>query len=206
MKNNTLKSKFFIDYDISKYTQRPFFGLLGKIFNLSDSIYNQNNFNLNDKDKKKLNFDVYEQKMRFTKSMTKGCGSYCYLIFYVKPNMNNIIENNTEIENQNYELFSEFNLFFRIFDDNDFIDITNDKYIVSSLSTNNTIDGFNDSIEKNDKGLISAFEVYAVTKDKKRASSSLRISLSYLTTKEEIDTFIDSFRKNLKQLDFGGKR
>ena len=34
MKNNTLKSKFFIDYDISKYTQRPFFGLLGKIFNI----------------------------------------------------------------------------------------------------------------------------------------------------------------------------
>ena len=44
--------------------------------------------------------------------------------------------------------------------------------------------------------------VYAVTKDKERSKSSLRISLSYLTTKEEIDTFIDSFGKHLKQLDF----
>ena len=46
--------------------------------------------------------------------------------------------------------------------------------------------------------------VYAVTRDKERASSSLRISLSYLTTKKEIDTFIESFSKNLKELNFRG--
>jgi cysteine desulfurase len=35
--------------------------------------------------------------------------------------------------------------------------------------------------------------VLALTKDEKRASSSLRISLSYLTTKEELDTFLKYF-------------
>ncbi len=36
--------------------------------------------------------------------------------------------------------------------------------------------------------------VYAVTNDKDRASSSVRISLSYLTTKEEIDYFLEKFK------------
>ncbi len=36
--------------------------------------------------------------------------------------------------------------------------------------------------------------VYAVTNDKDRASSSVRISLSYLTTKEELDYFLDKFK------------
>ena len=36
--------------------------------------------------------------------------------------------------------------------------------------------------------------VYAVTNDKDRASSSVRISLSYLTTKEEIDYFLKKFK------------
>ena len=36
--------------------------------------------------------------------------------------------------------------------------------------------------------------VYAVTNDKDRASSSVRISLSYLTTKEEVDYFLDKFK------------
>ena len=35
--------------------------------------------------------------------------------------------------------------------------------------------------------------VYAVTKDRDRASNSLRISLSYLTTKEEINKFLEVF-------------
>ena len=44
--------------------------------------------------------------------------------------------------------------------------------------------------------------VYALTHDKERARSSLRISLSYLTTKEEIDAFIKSFQKNIENLNF----
>lgn len=45
--------------------------------------------------------------------------------------------------------------------------------------------------------------VYAVTHDKEKASRSIRISLSYLTTKEEIDTFIRVFNECIKKLDFG---
>ena len=42
--------------------------------------------------------------------------------------------------------------------------------------------------------------VLSVTKDEARASSSIRISISYLTTKEEIDTFLKSFKKHYKKL------
>lgn len=42
--------------------------------------------------------------------------------------------------------------------------------------------------------------VFAVTNDMEKASHSMRISLSYLTTKEEIDIFIKSFSKNLEKL------
>ena len=45
--------------------------------------------------------------------------------------------------------------------------------------------------------------VYAVTHDKDKASRSLRISISYLTTKEEIDEFIEAFKKCLDKLSFG---
>ena len=41
--------------------------------------------------------------------------------------------------------------------------------------------------------------VYAVTKDKDRSSSSMRVSLSYLTTKEEIDKFISSLDKHINE-------
>ena len=37
--------------------------------------------------------------------------------------------------------------------------------------------------------------VYAVTRDKERASNTIRISLSYLTTEEEIDKFLEIFDK-----------
>ena len=40
----------------------------------------------------------------------------------------------------------------------------------------------------------------AIFSDKDRASSSLRISLSYLTTKEELDKFIQSFTNNFNRL------
>ena len=42
--------------------------------------------------------------------------------------------------------------------------------------------------------------VLAVTHDEKRASSSIRVSISYLTTKEEIDLFVKSFKKNIERL------
>lgn len=42
--------------------------------------------------------------------------------------------------------------------------------------------------------------VYALTKDENRANSSLRISLSYLTTEEEINYFIECFKKCIDSL------
>ena len=44
--------------------------------------------------------------------------------------------------------------------------------------------------------------VYAVTHDKERSTNSLRISISYLTTKEEIDKLIESLTKNIESLSF----
>jgi cysteine desulfurase len=45
--------------------------------------------------------------------------------------------------------------------------------------------------------------VYALTKDKSLASSSLRISLAHLTKKEEIEYFLDEFDKAYKELTNG---
>ena len=42
--------------------------------------------------------------------------------------------------------------------------------------------------------------VLSLTKDERRAKSSIRISISYMTTKEEIELFIDAFRKCLERL------
>ena len=42
--------------------------------------------------------------------------------------------------------------------------------------------------------------VYEITKDEERAKRSLRISISPLTTKEEIDKFISIFKTKLKEL------
>lgn len=42
--------------------------------------------------------------------------------------------------------------------------------------------------------------VYSVTNDENYATHSLRISLSYLTTKEEIDTFINVLKTKIKEL------
>ena len=42
--------------------------------------------------------------------------------------------------------------------------------------------------------------VYAITHDELKASHSMRISISYLTTKEELDEFIIKFSKKLKEL------
>lgn len=45
--------------------------------------------------------------------------------------------------------------------------------------------------------------VYALTKDEVRASSSLRISLSHLTTKEEIDLFLEKIKECIQNLKIG---
>ncbi len=42
--------------------------------------------------------------------------------------------------------------------------------------------------------------VYEITKDMNRSKSSIRISISHLTTKEEIDSFLISFAKNYQKL------
>ncbi len=42
--------------------------------------------------------------------------------------------------------------------------------------------------------------VYALTKDEERAKSSIRVSISYVTTKEEIDEFLKSFELCYKKL------
>ena len=47
--------------------------------------------------------------------------------------------------------------------------------------------------------------VYAVTRDKDRAGHSIRISLSYKTTKEEIDKFLEVFEKLLNSLNIRGE-
>ena len=44
--------------------------------------------------------------------------------------------------------------------------------------------------------------VYALTHDKDKSSSSMRVSLSYLTTKEEIDIFIDALKEAIEKLNF----
>ena len=47
--------------------------------------------------------------------------------------------------------------------------------------------------------------VYALTKDEYLSNQSLRISLSYMTTEEEVDEFLRIFDMCIKKLDLGGK-
>ena len=47
--------------------------------------------------------------------------------------------------------------------------------------------------------------VYSVTHDKDRASRSMRISLSYLTKRKEIDYFIENFSECIDNLSFERK-
>ncbi len=47
--------------------------------------------------------------------------------------------------------------------------------------------------------------VYALTKDKSLATTSIRVSLSHLTTDEEIDLFLKTFDKCYKELEVNGK-
>ena len=45
-----------------------------------------------------------------------------------------------------------------------------------------------------------SLSVYELTKNKDLASTSIRISLSYLTTKEEINYFLKNFKEKIKEL------
>ena len=45
--------------------------------------------------------------------------------------------------------------------------------------------------------------VYAKTKDKSLSSTSVRISISHLTKKEEVDEFLEIFDKCYKELENG---
>lgn len=47
--------------------------------------------------------------------------------------------------------------------------------------------------------------VYAVTKDKNLSLSSVRLSLSHLTTPEEVNTFLETFAKIYKEYELNGK-
>lgn len=47
--------------------------------------------------------------------------------------------------------------------------------------------------------------VYALTKDKALASSSVRVSLSHLTTKEEVEEFLQAIDECIKELEDNGK-
>ena len=47
--------------------------------------------------------------------------------------------------------------------------------------------------------------IYALTKDKSLASTSIRLSISHLTTEKEIDTFINIFDNYIKELKNNGK-
>ena len=44
--------------------------------------------------------------------------------------------------------------------------------------------------------------VFELTHDKVRASSSIRISISYLTTDDDIDYFLETLKKKIKELSF----
>jgi len=46
--------------------------------------------------------------------------------------------------------------------------------------------------------------VYAVTLDEDKARRSMRVSISHLTTKEELDKFVDSLEKNISKLNLRG--
>ena len=46
--------------------------------------------------------------------------------------------------------------------------------------------------------------VYSLTNNKEIASSSIRISISYVTKEEEIDIFIDEFIKTVERLTLRG--
>ena len=46
--------------------------------------------------------------------------------------------------------------------------------------------------------------IYAVTGDEEKARRSMRVSISHLTTKEELDVFVKSLNENINKLNLRG--
>ena len=88
----------------------------------------------------KLEFDAQEQKIFFRQSDTSGCGKHCYLVVGVKSNNNYISDG--RVNNINYELFSEYTIIYRFFENIinlniNYMDIQNNQLIFNSLSYKN---------------------------------------------------------------------
>ena len=112
----------------------------------------------------------------------------------------NIDDNTKYIEKLNHKIVDNFKKY-----DNVYINST-DKSVMNTI--NISIKGikpetFIHALEKEEiyvstKSACSKSDslsnsVYAVTKDKERAANTIRISLSYLTTEEEVDKFLEVF-------------
>ena len=87
-----------------------------------------------------LEFDAQEQKIFFRQSDTSKCGKHCYLVVGVKSN-NNYFSDGKD-NNINYELFSEYTIIYRYFENIinlniNYMDIQNNQLIFNSLSYKN---------------------------------------------------------------------
>ena len=114
--------------------------MYGKLVNINknpeEGGWNNKMILPDDKSNNLLKFDFYEQKIYFDQTITEKCGKFCYLIIGVKST-DNYFSNYTE--NMNYELFSEYNFFFRYFEEMtnlniNYLNIQNNQYIFNSLA------------------------------------------------------------------------
>ena len=110
------------------------FGIIVK----SEEIENQEwtNIDFFNKSKNYLNYDIYDQNIKFTSETIKNCSANCYLIFYVKKNLNFTSKNEKDINNENYSLVSEFNILF-LYSKNYSVFIQSGQYIYNKLSNQN---------------------------------------------------------------------
>ena len=110
----------------------------------------------------KLEFDAQEQKIFFRQSDTSKCGKHCYLVVGVKSNNNYF--SNGNVNNINYELFSEYSIIYRYFENINnlninYIDIQNNQLIFNSLSYKNKYEYYKyDFKENEEKELFIEFE------------------------------------------------
>ena len=125
-----------------------------------------------DKSNNLLKFDFYEQKIYFDQTFTDKCGKYCYLIIGVKRT-DNYLSNYTE--NMNYEIFSEYNIIFRYFEDItnlniNYLNIQNYQYIFNSISYKDKIEYYKYYFkDKKEDELFIEFKSYNCKLDFKNA-------------------------------------